>query len=377
LPCETSDQSFYLPGYLHDIHSLQQQAAEKPREVMDMNNISRIRRRVLAGAVLVLLVLAASAHAPLLPGENQDPGTATAIGDPAKSWAIYSEITDGEVHYYRFPIEQGERIYLSLFIPADEDRTSLPGFVLMGPGLPAEENIPGSVQSPEGAGAVVVSGEGPAEAEYEPFSPSTFYEVAELDIAAPETGTYTIAVFHPHGHGRYGLALGYREEFTPGEFLLIPITLLPIYVWGGQSLALVLLPLIGLLVAGLLWMAVRSRAQKSPGTLLEWSAGIAGLVMLGSGAIRLYQMALAVGQASSVPPSATVTLILGLIPVVLGIALLRVALSDGRDVGTGKRLLLVFLGLLGLLTWSGLIIGPILAIVAGILPSKRNAPRSA
>jgi len=44
--------------------------------------------------------------------------------------------------------------------------------------------------------------------------------------------------------GKYGIAIGYKEEFTLSEWLLIPIDVINIHQWEGQSLILILMPLL-------------------------------------------------------------------------------------------------------------------------------------
>jgi hypothetical protein len=88
--------------------------------------------------LLVMLSLAfpASAHVPLMAGGNENISSAMHITDPGKSWAVYGSLEKDVVHYYSFDLEEGERIYLSLFKSSDaKEKDFLPDLVLLGPGL--------------------------------------------------------------------------------------------------------------------------------------------------------------------------------------------------------------------------------------------------
>lgn len=104
------------------------------------------------------------------------------------------------------------------------------------------------------------------EATYEPFAPSSFYQLAELKIPAPESGTYHIAVFEPFHGGHYSLAIGQRETFA----------------------------------------------------IIEWTGIIAGFLFIGTGFLFIFQMALAVFRTSMVQEAA-VTILFAIIPIILGI----------------------------------------------------------
>jgi hypothetical protein len=59
----------------------------------------------------------------------------------------------------------------------------------------------------------------PTNATYEAFGPSSFYQLSEINIFAPQSGRYYLAILG-NGSGSYGIALGYLEEFTLGERII-------------------------------------------------------------------------------------------------------------------------------------------------------------
>lgn len=315
----------------------------------------------------------ALAHSPVDLGTNESLETAGKIPSPSKSWAIYSQLHEGrEAHYYQFEIDQGERIYISLFKPtAPEDSEFLPSLTLMGPNLTSQDSVPSYVEVPEGYGAIVVDGIQPSQANYEPFSPSSFYELAGIDTEAPSTGTYYIAVFEPNEGGHYGLAVGYLEEFTLNEWILIPLNLISIYQWERQSLPLILAPLAAILIIGLAFLIWKWKKQTDMRTVTAWTGALAGLLFLGTGLITLFQMALSLTYAPAIAEAA-VTILLASIPIILGAIALRLSLKM-QKINLRTRIYFAIIGLVALFMWGGLYVGPALAIICSLLPSRLSS----
>ena len=344
--------------------------------------MKRLRRSTLALTLLIFVltvtffVSVVLAHSPLIPGNNESLETAMEINDPSKSWAIYAELHEGgEAQYYRFNISQGQRIYISLIkSTAPEDKNFLPGFVLMGPGITNQTSVPSYVEIPEGSGTLLLNGTQPSQATYEPFSPGSFYALAEVDINAPTSGTFYIAVFEPSQGGHYGLAVGYVEEYTLEEWILIPISLVSVYQWEGQSLLVIFAPMAITIAAGLGLIVWMRRKLLVPRTLFAWIGALAGLSFLGTGVTTLFQMVLALTQAP-LESEVILTLIFALMPILWGIIALRLSLKSERKVNLRRRVYLAVIGVVALFTWAGLLFGPALAIVASFLPSRSAAKK--
>lgn len=317
-------------------------------------------------------VCAVLAHAPLAPGINESLETASEIPDPSKSWAIYGELHEGgEAQYYFFNVTKGQRILISLFKPATpEDEEFLPAFALLGPDLIAQGSIPSYVEMPSGAVAVVVNGEQSSSAMYEPFSPSSIYQLAELDAEAPASSVYYITVFEPSRGGHYGLAVGYVETFTISEWVLIPFSQIAIYQWERQSLALILAPLAATLVVGAVLALWGWRRRSMFRTAFAWAAAIVGLLFIGTGVMLVSQTILSLTTAPLVA-EVGVTVLFALLPMAFGAGALR--LSTRTRVDTKTRIYLAALGVAALFLWAGLIVGPVLAIVGSVLPTRRRA----
>ncbi len=327
---------------------------------------------LLAALTPVLFLLpGAQGHVPV---SSQDPDSlehAAEIHEPTKSWAIYSALHEGgHPHYYRFHVQEGERIYLMLYRSAAPEHSDfVPSLILFGPGLPSEGTVPAYVEVPDGATWLAVAGEEPAHARYEGFAPSSMVVLATISMDAPATGTYHAVVHEPNRGGNYGMAVGSRESFTLGEWILTPLSLIAVYEWEGQGLPLIFAPMAAVLAIGLGRMAWRRESRWSPRTLFEGVGAVAGLLFLGSGATVLFQLGFTLTRA---PASAEIliTLVLAAIPLAMGFAALRLSLKEGAPVDTGRRIRMAILGVLALFAWAGLLLGPVLALVASVLPPK-------
>ncbi len=125
-------------------------------------------------------------------------------------------------------------------------------------------------------------------------------------------------------------------------------------------------PLILTLVIGLAILVF-----KGPATLRTLFGGIgviAGLLYLGSGFMTLTQMILALTTAA-IDLSAVLTAIFILIPILLAIAIFRFTINQHK-ITNRTRVFVAIIGILGLFSWAGLIVGPVLALLASMLPAK-------
>jgi hypothetical protein len=328
----------------------------------------RLTLLVLLLLIPLLLVPAAYGHVPLLPEGNNNISSAEYISDPSKSWAIYSQLDSGqaEAEYYSFDIQKGDRIYLSLQSSSDpEERGFEPNMALLGPGLVLDGNLPGYVRPPEGYGFVVVEGNRAEEATYEPFGPSSYYQQASLNISAPESGRYYAAVYSNQSGGRYSLALGYKEEYSFTDRIVTPIRLVSVYLWEGQGLITIITPWLVAALAGI--FVILHSTRRTP---FFTTGTMAGFLFLGTGASVLTQIIFNLTRA---PVGAGlelgISLFLVLIPVILGVAALRLARGEA---GILQRSIMAVIGTVGLLAGAGFIIGSLLAIMASVLPSRRG-----
>lgn len=325
-----------------------------------------------ASGVALALPASTLAHSPIFTGGNHSPATAHEIVDPAKSWVIYAGLDQpGIAGYYRFTMSAGERVQLSLITPTSPSQSGfLPSFALLVPGRQSEGSVPEFVEVPAGYGALVVTGSDPGQATYEAISPGWYYEVGELTTDATTEGTYYVVVFDPTSRsGNYGLAVGYVESFTPLEIVSVPYNQQMVYAWEGQSPIVALLPMALVLVVGWLALYWRHRRGMAPKGLSQWLAAGAALAFLGSAAITGSQMVLALGVTGD-NVEALLTVGFATLSIALALVTLRYALGERPTLNLKNRVVLIAVGLVALFGWSGLYLGPTLAVLAALVPSR-------
>ena len=363
-------------------------------------------------AALIFLALSVDAHVPLMAKENDNISQAMIISDTAKSWAVYGSLPGGATRYFAFDIQKGERIYLSLFKSADRNEIDFqPELVLIGPGLAedrmpaglstlppalsglkaleAERKVGGNLASinsacinPTSTNSASINSESfnttsissasisstSAVATYEPFGPSSYVELAEINITAPESGRYYAAVHGNSksfsGSGHYGLTVGYKEETSFSDRMSTPIQLISVYLWEGQSLGVILIPYMVAEILALLFFLRGSRR-----TSFCLAGMLAGFLFLAASAVVINQMVFSLIRAPF-GPEVYITVLIAFFHALLGVAAIR--LSRG-EAGILQRALLAVIGTLALLAGSGLVMGPILSIAASFLPSKSGS----
>jgi len=197
-------------------------------------------------------------------------------------------------------VEEGERIRLSLFKSADPEEGDFhPALVLLGPGLPESSGPLPRLSLPPGASELrVMAAEagGAEDAVYEPFGPSSLVEISGINITAPVSARYYAAVYNNDNNttasvsgasGHYGLAVGYKEEVSFTDRIMTPLRLISVYLWEGQSLAMILVPYFAAGIVGLFvfWRGSRRTSFRLAGTL-------AGFFFLATAATVLNQTGL-------------------------------------------------------------------------------------
>jgi hypothetical protein len=338
---------------------------------MDILTMPGTPRRLLAMICIVAIAAAALAHVPLAGGGNDHLEHALPVGDPTKSWVVYDRIdTGGTAKYYRFELEEGEELRLGIFTP--EESSFVPEMVVMGPGVEPSGTVPDFVEVPQDGGVVVIAGSAPESAEFEPFTPSALYPVAAYSHEVAVPGTYHVAVFEPDEAGAFGLVVGFREKFSVSEFLLVPLSVIGIHRWEGQSVFLIFAPLALTLLAGfgLLGWKIRKGGIAFSGAF-GWLAVTAGLLYIGTGLMLLLQIAIAL-EKTGPDPAAVLTLVYVFIAVILGSIAIRTGFAHGGRGSRGGGLSMLILAFLGLFAWTGLLIGPVLALAAGVLGLLRG-----
>jgi hypothetical protein len=308
------------------------------------------------------------AHTPLKPGgENDALDTALNIPSPTKSWTLYREIHEqGEAEYFKLHLHKGEKFVVSVYTPSKAEPSFVPNLAVMGPEIESPSQIPAFIEVPDGVESRLIEGFRPEAPEYEPFTPASYYFTAEYRADASVEGDYYFVVYSDTGEGKYGVAVGYVETFTLVEWLMIPFDVIGIHQWEGQPIALIVAPLALTLIAGfgiLLW---KFKPMFDASVFL---GVLASLLYIGSGFMMFFQMLIALIGATSTS-SAVLTLVFAILPVLLGLVMIRKMLGKRTSLNWRDRLIMLVFGILGFALWTGLLVGPIVSIMVSILPSK-------
>ncbi len=318
--------------------------------------------------VLVLLIATAmcsasvAAHVPLQ-GEGYSLTDAVVVNEPLKSWVIYTEYKDNRPLYYTFTLSAQDRLRAGLLTV---DRDFVPDLTLLGPGFPLEFGEPfhEEFEIPEGYGLLHLHGEKQAEKVYEPFTPSSYYEVLDVDLTVNETGTYYLIVNAATGSGKVGIVIGYLESFTIVEWLKVPFDVAFVHHWEGQDYLVILFPMLLIVVSGLLLNAYYFRVSLNASQALAFTGA---LTYFGSAAIILHQMLVGL-MGATYSSLVIVTPVFIFIPALLGYAILRKVQTG--VLSTGQKLRLLIYGVTGLFFWAGYIIGPVLVVISSLIPSR-------
>ncbi len=318
--------------------------------------------------LIVCLVLPVNGHVPVSADGNYNISTALPVEKPTKSYVLYGHLHEaGESAWYQLRMNPGDRLVVSLMTPGYN--APIPDLIVMSPGTTVFSDVlHGQVSVPEGYQAEIIKGELPRDAEYEPFSPAAIFKVASYSKEITAPGLYYVGIVSPVNETPYSIAVGYVEEFTPSEWVFVPLNVISTHIWEGQSILALLSPFLAVVVLGFIVFSRRESRKGSHLTYSCWLATIAGLCYLGGAAITVVQMVRVMtvtGPASSV----AVTIVFVIIPVLLGIWALRLGrISSGRTLR--DRVFLVFIALFGLVFWAGLVVGPVLAIIAAVIPNR-------
>jgi hypothetical protein len=267
-------------------------------------------------------------------------------------------------------MDEGTRLRFTLAIPVIEDPDEFqPSIALMGPGITNSSSIPDYLEIPESSG-VMIFDSGPPVPYYEGFTPTSFSNLVDIDMEAPATGQYYLAVYEPDSGGLFSITLGYVETFELDEWLLVPFSVMIIHQWNGQGLLSNLAPMIATVVIGLAFLLNRRDEYTELENGLGWIGALGALLFFGSGVTIFYQIVLAALFTVSIQILFSITF--GIIPILLGFFAIRTVLSENWQNNRSKQLLLLVLGLIAPFLWAGLFVGPALIIAISLIAIVRT-----
>lgn len=323
----------------------------------------RILKVTCFAVLFAFLIPLSFAHIPLT-GEGYGLSDAVFIADPLKSWVIYTEYKDARPLYFKFNLTAGDRLKAGLLTV---DRDFVPDLTIMGLGLPTDfdEEFQDEFEIPEGYGLLHFHGEAKAYKDYEPFTPSSYYQVLSVDFIVNETGTYYLVADSATGSGKVGIVIGYIESFTFYEWLKVPFDVAYIHHWEGQDYLIILLPMIMVVGGGLLLNCYY--VKKKP-DLPRALAFVGSLTYLGSSMIIFTQMIIGLFGASF-DSLVFMTPIFILLPGLLGYLILREARK--AEWNRSQKVRIAIYGLFGLFFWAGYIIGPVIVVISALISVRQ------
>jgi hypothetical protein len=308
------------------------------------------------------------AHTPLSPGEEiHSFDTAFEVPNPTKSWALYRELHhEGEAEFFKLHLHEEERLRVNVFVKEKLDDFS-PHLAIASEAILDADLLPDFIEIPDSFGVRIVEAEMTENLEYEPFTPTSYYYLHDVDETISVEGDYYVIVFEPNSEeGKYGIAIGYKEEFTVSEWLLIPFDVIAIHQWEGQSLILIISPLLFSLIVGFVLIVWKKVVRLDfPSVLGVFS----GLFYVGSGFMIFLQMFIAL-YGAIFDALAVLTVVFGFLPILFGFAILRKAARFKGKLSIRDRVELVLLGVGGFMTWAGLLVSPVLVLLIAILPNQ-------
>jgi len=333
-----------------------------------MSRLKQLAILLLFFIFLSFMVTITIAHTPLNPeGEIHSLDTAFEVTNPTKSWTLYRELQhEGEVEYYKLYLNSGEKLRVSLYIKERKENFA-PHLIIMGENFQLPASLPSFIEIPDGYGARLIEPTMPEKPEFEPFTPASYYYLIDIDETILNEGDYYLATYNPDlKEGKYGIAIGYKEEFTLSEWLLIPFDVIGIHEWEGQSLIVILMPMLLSLVLGLVLLAWKLTRKLNIFNILGI---VAGLFCVGSGLMLFMQMLFAL-YGAVFNWLVVLTMVFIALPLSIGFVLLKRSLQVEGELSKKDRFFFLILGFAGLFTWSGPLFGPYIAIIVGILPNR-------
>ncbi len=143
------------------------------------------------------------------------------------SWAAYNQLSpEGVVHYYRFLAHKNETIYASMLIPYLKRLKEFNPVIALIIPQPGKEQLPDNYQININDDEKVIIRRFKGDENqtfFEPFTQTIYWQKQKLEIKAPVTGIYYLAVFDPdRDEGKYVLGVGKEEKWGLKDLLAFP-----------------------------------------------------------------------------------------------------------------------------------------------------------
>lgn len=201
------------------------------------------RARVVLFVIVVFFsfTVAVEAYSPWIVKEQT-----TTIQNPEVSQAFYGELK-GVDNTFKIDAKDPFTFYVNVLVPYLPGAQKNMSAEIYAMTISVDENDPGKEIQTKRTVAILQASEYQWSKIYEPWGGDNYfkgpeYKARDVRDAAQgvfmDPGTYFIRIYNPTNQGKYMLAVGTREEFTPKEVLNMLVTLpkLRVGYWGKSPL---------------------------------------------------------------------------------------------------------------------------------------------
>jgi hypothetical protein len=160
--------------------------------------------------ILIMWVIAFSlistviyAHQPVIVKKDSSKDKPVLVKKPEISFAFYGELT-GESHYYKINSKKPFDLYVNILVPDYSPKSA----------LITKHDMSFEILK-DNTSIIIVDGNSfEWKRFYEPYGKDNYYMGPEFDRNV-EAGVYYVRVFNKNNIGKYSLAIGKKEKFTP------------------------------------------------------------------------------------------------------------------------------------------------------------------
>ncbi len=313
-------------------------------------------------------------------GSNTNFGNAIPISPNSQQWSFYGKFNSaGSAQYYSIYLNKGESVGVFLSVPSNQNTSSYPQLALIGPSLNSVKDVSPGLYVPLGYGAVFPADSTTAPSNYNPVIPSETNILVSTSLTAYQNSTYYIAVFNGQANSTYELSSSSNYTLTPGDWITLSAKSIGIYAWEQEPLWFVLLPIVLVFIVG--QIAVLKKYWGDWNKLSNfrfWIIIFAAIFLFGCSLTMLMQALLYVYKTGSFN-AVLISAVPILIGIILGILALMVPIDNESNRQSDKSLhsnSLILIGLLGIISSTGFMAGPILAILGAVMPKRIVATKA-